>query len=129
MKQYNKIITQELSSEPDYVAPDGSRIFRLPDMKGGGICICELPAMATSHAVCHKTIEEIWFFLSGEGEVWRKLGDQEEITKVSNGLSLTIPLGCHFQFKNTGNEPLRFLIVTMPPWPGADEAFFVKGYW
>ena len=48
---------------------------------------------------------------------------------MSPGVSLTIPLGAHFQFRNTGEAPLRFVIVTMPPWPGEDEAYGVEGHW
>lgn len=31
--------------------------------------------------------------------------------------------------RNTGDKPLKFVITTMPPWPGKDEAFFVEGKW
>jgi len=121
--------TQKLKNEPDHIAPDGSKIFLLPSLKGGGTCICELPAYQTTQAVKHKTVEEIWFFLSGEGEVWRKMNSKEEVLKVSKDISITIPLGCHFQFRNTGGEPLRFIIVTMPSWPGENEAVEVENYW
>ena len=34
------------------------------------------------------------------------------------------------QFRNTGEEdPLEAVAVTMPPWPGADEAESVPGPW
>jgi mannose-6-phosphate isomerase-like protein (cupin superfamily) len=45
------------------------------------------------------------------------------------GGSLSLPTGCHFQFRTVGREPLCFGVVTMPPWPGADEAVAVAGYW
>ena len=121
--------TQKLKLEPDYIAPDGSEIFLLPSLKGGGMCICELSVDQTTQAVKHKTVEEIWFFLSGKGEVWRKIGDKEDVTQVSRDISVTIPLGCEFQFRNTGKEPLRFIIVTMPPWPGGNEATKVRNFW
>jgi len=94
----------------------------LPRMKSGGLRHCTLPAGKTSLAVKHKTVEEIWYFLEGKGEVWRKHGDHEEVATVEPGISLTIPLGTHFQFRNTGSGPLCFIIVTMPPWPGPEEA-------
>jgi len=37
-------------------------------------------------------------------------------------VGLTIPVRTRFQFRNTGETPLRFVIVTLPPWPGQDEA-------
>ncbi|MBE0640342.1 MAG: cupin domain-containing protein [Bacteroidales bacterium] len=121
--------TQHLKNKPDCLAPDGSRIFLLTDMKGGGLCICELPKGATSKPVCHKRVEEIWYFLAGEGQLWRKLNEEETITPLTKDTAVTIPPGCSFQFKNTGKETLRFLIVTMPPWPGKNEALPVDGYW
>jgi mannose-6-phosphate isomerase-like protein (cupin superfamily) len=49
--------------------------------------------------------------------------------KVNAGVSLTIPVGTHFQFRNTGAVPLRFVIATMPQWPGSDEAVRVEDHW
>lgn len=121
--------TTKLKDKPDDIAPDGSEIYLLTNLKGGGMCICQLPAGKTSKAVCHKTVEEMWLFLSGKGEVWGKFEGQEEVTPVGKDIAITIPLGCHFQFRNTGDESLKFSITTMPPWPGADEAFFVNGKW
>ena len=35
-----------------------------------------------------------------------------------------------FQVRNTGNVPLKFIIIaTMPPWPGASEANAETGIW
>lgn len=128
-EQAGALVTKELGSEYDYLAPDGSEIRLLPTLNGGGLAHCTLPVGGVSAAVSHRTVEEIWYFLSGEGEVWRKLGQDEEVTNVRAGISVTIPLGAHFQFRNTGTEPLRFVIATMPPWPGADEAVPQTGRW
>jgi mannose-6-phosphate isomerase-like protein (cupin superfamily) len=38
------------------------------------------------------------------------------------GTCLTIPLGTHFQFRASPAEPVAVVGITMPPWPGADEA-------
>jgi mannose-6-phosphate isomerase-like protein (cupin superfamily) len=83
----------------------------------------------TSLAVTHRTVEEIWYFLSGRGEMWRKQGDREEVVPVEAGMSLTIPLGTHFQFRCSDDQPLVFMAITMPPWPGEDEAYTVEGKW
>jgi mannose-6-phosphate isomerase-like protein (cupin superfamily) len=53
----------------------------------------------------------------------------EEVIALEPGVSLTIPLGTHFQFRSLGAEPLAAIGVTMPPWPGDDEAFEVPGKW
>lgn len=113
----------------DAIAPDGSEIRLLATVDSGSMVQATLPLGAVSLAVTHKTVEEVWYFLEGEGQVWRKQGDREDVTEVRPGLSLSIPLGTHFQFRNTGKSPLRFVIVTMPPWPGADEAQRVVDYW
>ena len=39
------------------------------------------------------------------------------------------PARTAFQFRAEGGEPLAFVAVTMPPWPGMDEAFAVEGPW
>jgi mannose-6-phosphate isomerase-like protein (cupin superfamily) len=89
----------------------------------------QLPPSQTSTAVTHRTVEEIWFFLSGRGEMWRKQEEREELVPVEAGICLTIPLGTHFQFRSFGPEPLAALGVTLPPWPGKDEAIVVQGKW
>jgi mannose-6-phosphate isomerase-like protein (cupin superfamily) len=61
--------------------------------------------------------------------MWRRLGETEEITEVAPGLSLVIPLGARFQLRNDGQAPLAAVAITMPPWPGEDEAYFVEGRW
>lgn len=111
------------------IAPDGSEIRLLLTMKGGSMVHCTLPPHKISLAVRHKTVEEVWYFIEGRGEVWRKQGDQEEVIEVKNGVCITIPSGTHFQFRTTGNAPLRFVITTMPPWPGEHEAVRVQNYW
>ena len=121
--------TVVLKSEADYLAPDGSEIRLLPTMKGGGLCHCTLPAGKTSSAVVHLQVEEIWYVLEGQGEVWRRNSGVEEIIRVSAGVSLTIPPRTAFQFRNTGVCALNILIVTMPLWPGPQEAEKAVGPW
>lgn len=121
--------TKELPIKLDNIAPDGSEIRLLPEISKGGMCHCTLPPKKTSIAIKHKTVEEIWYCLGGEGEVWRRLGDKEEVVKVYQGISLSIPKGAQFQFRNTGTQPLCLIITTMPPWPGDSEAVKVKGKW
>jgi mannose-6-phosphate isomerase-like protein (cupin superfamily) len=38
-------------------------------------------------------------------------------------------VGTHFQFHATGKLPLAAVAITMPPWPGDNEAYFVSGAW
>ncbi len=121
--------TNQLPNDYDYLAPDGSEIRLFPKMTGGGLAHYALPPDNVSTAVHHQTVEEIGYFIEGEGEVWRKREEREEVVSVRSGVKFTIPIGTHFQFGNTGERTLVFLISTMPPWPGANEAIEVEGYW
>jgi mannose-6-phosphate isomerase-like protein (cupin superfamily) len=121
--------TKTLGERPDAVAPDGSRVRLLLTLAGGSFAHFELPAGAVSRAVAHRTVEEIWWVLAGRGRIWRSSGDEESFVDAAPGVCLTIPLGTHFQFRAEGETPFAFLAVTMPPWPGGDEAFPVAGPW
>jgi mannose-6-phosphate isomerase-like protein (cupin superfamily) len=80
--------------------------------------------------VRHRTVDEVWYFLSGSGEMWRRAPDGREVTvEVEAGVSIDIEAGTAFQFRTTGDEPLRAVGATMPPWPGDDEAIRVDGPW
>ena len=114
---------------PDGLAPDGSEFRLLVDLAGGSMAHFTLGPGKTSAAVAHRTVEEVWYILSGTGELWRRQDGREEITALEPGLALTIPLGTGFQFRNMGAEPLTFVLVTMPPWPGPDEAVRIDGPW
>jgi mannose-6-phosphate isomerase-like protein (cupin superfamily) len=121
--------SRALAERTDLLAPDGSQIRLLAAARRGSMVHCRLPAGATSRAVRHRTVEEVWYVLSGRGELWRRLGGQERVEPLAPGLSVDIPLGTHFQFRALGAEPVCLLIVTMPPWPGADEAERVPDHW
>lgn len=121
--------TKRLPAARDVVAPDGSDVRILLALDAGSMAHFELAPDRTSKAVTHRTVEEIWFFLSGAGEMWRKQGAREEVVSVQPGVCLTIPRGTHFQFRASGAEPLAAVGVTMPPWPGEGEAVPVQGKW
>jgi mannose-6-phosphate isomerase-like protein (cupin superfamily) len=89
----------------------------------------ELPPGEVSTAVTHRTVEEIWFILSGQGQMWRRQGEESEIVPLEPGVCLSIPQGTQFQFRATGDRSLAAIGVTMPPWPGEGEAVVVVGEW
>lgn len=121
--------TTALKAEADEIAPDGSEIRLLLRMKHGSLCHCKLLPRMTSVPVMHRQVEEIWYVLSGEAEVWRKNASEEETVCVSPGSCLTIPPRTAFQFRNIGDCQLCICIVTMPPWPGPQEAEKIEGIW
>ena len=125
----NRFTTKRLPVQRDAIAPDGSDVRVLLALQGGSMAHFELAPGGISIAVAHRTVEEIWFFVSGRGEMWRKLSDYEEVVPVDPGVCLTIPHGTHFQFRSFGHEPLAAMGITMPPWPGEGEVYNVPGKW
>lgn len=116
--------------EPDAIAPDGMEVRILPAVAGGSMAHFRMPAGLTGRAVKHRTVEELWFVLSGAGEMWlAPEGEAEQVLPLSPGVSFAIPLGTAFQLRNSEAEPLNVIAVTMPPWPGEEEAVFVAGKW
>jgi mannose-6-phosphate isomerase-like protein (cupin superfamily) len=118
--------TTTLSPDPDVIAPDGSEVRILLALAGGSMAHFQLQPGQTSRTVRHRSVEEIWYILSGTGEMWRSSAGT---VPLSRGTCLTIPAGTSFQFRCTGDEPLAAVGVTMPPWPGDAEAEAVEGRW
>ena len=114
---------------PEVVAPDGSAVRVLVRTSGGSMARFSLPPFAVSRAVVHRTVDEVWYFLAGSGRMWLRAGDRAAIIDVAAGLSVAIPAGTAFQFRSDSAEPLQAVGVTMPPWPGEDEALPVEGPW
>jgi len=121
--------TKRLPVNRDAIAPDGSDVRVLLKLKGGSLAHFELAPGETSIATAHCNVEEIWFFVNGRGEMWRKLDRHEKIVPVDAGVCITIPVGTRFQFRSFGYEPLAAISVTMPTWPGEGEAYKVQGIW
>ena len=111
------------------LAPDTSEIRLLVGTTRGSLAHGTLPPGRVSLAIAHRTVEEVWYVTAGRGQVWRKQDDRELVVDVEPGTALTIPIGAHFQFRATGSEPLRFVMCTMPPWPGEQEAVRVPDHW
>ena len=119
----------QLPEEKTVLAPDGSEVKVLLGLAGGGMAHFQLAPGQVSFAVTHRTVEEIWFIVSGSGQMWRSQGTREEVTELQPGLCLTIPLGTAFQFRASPRTGLTAVAVTMPPWPGENEAVQVAGPW
>lgn len=118
-----------LPEEPDVVAPDGSGVRILAASANGSMAHFTLAPGKVSKPVRHRSVEEIWFILSGEGRMWMEAQGSETLLELRPGISFVIPCGTAFQFRSDGAEPLRAVAVTMPPWPGEDEAQPATGKW
>ncbi|MEZ4508030.1 MAG: cupin domain-containing protein [Thermomicrobiales bacterium] len=121
--------TVHLPAEVTVLAPDTSEIRVLLRNEHASMAHGTLPVGGMSLAIKHKTVHEIWYILGGEGELWRRTAQQEEVVHLRAGVVATIPVGAEFQFRTLGEEPLRFIMCTTPPWPGNDEAVLVEGVW
>ena len=111
------MISVSRPDSPDTIAPDGSLIGLLAAGERGSMVHCTLPAAMVTRAVRHRSVEEVWFVLAGSGVL--ALGDEQ--LALRRGVSVVIPPRTPFQFR-AGQAGLELVIVTMPPWPGADEA-------
>jgi mannose-6-phosphate isomerase-like protein (cupin superfamily) len=126
--------TMQINPQPDVIAPDGSEVRILCRTDRGSMAHFTLPPGAIARAVAHRTIDEVWYVVSGRGRMWRRLdsaaeGTHEEVVEMRAGVTLTIPLGTHFQFRADGDAPLTAIGAAMPPWSGEDEAYAVDGPW
>jgi mannose-6-phosphate isomerase-like protein (cupin superfamily) len=123
--------TRTLAEAPVISAPDGSAVRPLCQLPGAGsFAHFRLESGEVAKAVVHATVQEIWFVLSGGGQMWRCRDGNEDIVDLHPGVCLTIPLGTEFQFRS-GGEPLEIIAATMPPWPveSEDEARPARGPW
>lgn len=121
--------TRPLPPAPDARSPAGAEIRYLVDGPTGNMIHSTVPPGQVNRATVHATVSEFWYVLSGHGRIWRRDGGGEETTVLEPGVAIDIPVGTAFQYRCTGGEPLRFLCITMPRWPGAEEATLVDGPW
>ena len=121
--------TRPFPSTPDARSPAGAEIRHLIEGETGGMIHSTVPPGQVNRATVHATVSEFWHVLSGEGQIWRRDGSGEETTVLGTGVSIDIPVGTAFQYRCTGVDPLKFLCITMPRWPGDREATVIEGPW
>lgn len=121
--------TLALVDAPRVKAPDGSAVDVLLRVRGGSMARFSLPPGGISAAVVHRTVDELWYVIEGTGEMWRAQGHDESIVALAPGVCLSLPVGTSFQFRASAAQGLAAIAVTMPPWPGDDEAQPVAGPW
>jgi len=120
-----RLVIKDLTWAADYSAPDGSQIRLLPETDVGGVSHCQLPSGNKTTTVRHRHVTELWCCLDGAGEVARwetSAASQPTITRLTHGVCVNIPPRVPFQFRATGADSLRLLLLTMPAWPGPQEA-------
>jgi mannose-6-phosphate isomerase-like protein (cupin superfamily) len=99
------------------------------DGETGNMIHSTVPSGQINKATRHKTVSEFWHVLEGRGQIWRAREGREETVVLEAGVSIDIPVGTAFQYRCDGDQPLKFICISMPPWPGDSEAEPVKGIW
>jgi mannose-6-phosphate isomerase-like protein (cupin superfamily) len=104
-----------------FVTKDGSEVYELLHPKNSRVrrlSIAEAvvkPGSATKEHF-HRTSEEVYYILSGEGEMYIN----EEKAYVQAGDVVLIPAGARHYVVNTGNEELVILCASSPPYSHED---------
>ena len=118
-----------LPSNPDAKSPAGADIRFIMDGPTGNMIHSTVPPGQINRATVHATVSEFWYVLEGQGEIWRKDSVESRVTPLVAGTSIDIPVGTAFQYRCSGPEPLKFICITMPAWPGDHEASHLNGPW
>lgn len=121
--------TRPFPASPDARSPAGAEIRYLIEGTTGNMIHSTVPPGQVNRATVHATVSEFWHVLAGEGEIWRRDASGEATTALQPGVTIDIPVGTAFQYRCTGGDPLRFICISMPPWPGDHEATRIDGPW
>jgi len=110
---------------PAEIAPDGSLVQPLLRTPEASCAEFRLEAGRVSRAVRHRTVVELWRVLEGTGELHIESAGQTVHLTLGPGVTAHIPREARFQFRAISS--LRIFAVTIPPWPGDDEAIAGEG--
>ena len=102
--------------------PHGSEIRPLIDRTTSPVELCSLaedtlPAGAAVTRHFHTETEEVYYVLEGAG----RMTVGESVREVSAGDAVYIPRGATHTLENTGDAPLRLLLVCGPAYSQSDH--------
>ena len=118
------MLIRSLAAAEPFTTADGSTIRELCGLPTGGSVQQSLaeatlePGQATDPHY-HAETEEIYFVLSGAGEMEL----EGERAHIAPGDAVPIPPGAWHQIRSTGTEPLRFLCCCAPAYRHEDTFF------
>jgi len=119
-----------LKEKIDKQSPAGANVRFLVDGSTGGMIHSTVPPFQINKPVVHATVSEFWYVLEGHGELWRDNEAESSVTTLVPGVSIEIPSGTSFQYRNVIGDDLKFICITMPPWSSDSEASYLsQGKW
>ncbi|MCC7084748.1 MAG: cupin domain-containing protein [Pirellulales bacterium] len=115
-----------LQQTTPFITKDGSEIRELLAHRNScirqqSLAEARLPPGAATTAHYHRKTEEIYYILSGGGQM--TIGD--EVRQVGPMDAIAIPPGQVHQILNTGDVPLVFLCCCAPPYEHHDTVLVV----
>ena len=97
----------QLPQEPSAIAPDGSQVRVLLSSRRGGMAHFRFAPGGVTPAVRHRTVDELWYVVSGHAEMWTNDGQSEQF-RVSPGSCVVIAVGTAFQVRSGIRNPWRW---------------------
>lgn len=122
-----KVTQASLGSAPVVVAPDGLTVRPLFDSDRGSLAEFRLAAGLVGRTIRHRTIEEFWHVVAGNGAVWREGINDGLPLELEPGTAFVVPPQTAFQLR-AGESDLVVIATTMPPWPGEAEVEILEGH-
>jgi mannose-6-phosphate isomerase-like protein (cupin superfamily) len=127
------VATHTLSAEPDAISPGGGAEIRhilsspLGDLTHA---VCPAGQVAPTHLL--PALDEAYYVLAGEGEIWRSTDRRTGVTALVPGRWVQMPAGTKFQYRASRDASLVFLVVVLPTWRPelfhtVDEAIWPPG--
>src|SRR4029079_9761336 len=105
--------TNSLPETADARSPAGAEIRYLIGGTTGDMIHSTVPPGQVNRATVHATVSEFWHVLSGQGEIWRRDEGGEEMTALTAGVSIDIPVGTAFQYPCNRGAAHRLLGITV----------------
>lgn len=127
-------VVNRIGTEPNYIAPDGSKFWRQAIGTRLSQGLAEFAANIVSNAQFHARVEEVWVIKRGGATIYLRSVDEdgtvhESITNIGPGDTFVIDIGVVFQI-TTYEEGLTVSIATSPPWDDdIVEAINCEGKW
>lgn len=110
------------------IAPDGSNVRPLLRFPAGSMARFEFSSGQVSHAVRHPALDELWYVITGSGEIWRQQDEVSTVERLEPGTCISIPRNTAFQCR-VDYAGMTVIAITLPAWSGDVNAIAVTGHW